>query len=273
MPELAEVETIARQLAQLVGRRVGRVRVVGRSDFVRTPRRLGWLVGRRLAGVERRGKWLLVTAGDGQRQPVQLLLHLGMTGRLLVVPASTPLGPHTHVCIELEGEQELRYADTRRFGALAVQKAGERLAPLARLGPDALQISVEEFCLRLSPRRAAIKALLLDQRVLAGLGNIYADESLWRARLHPACPAARLAPEQLRRLWRAIRGVLAQAIRWRGTSVSDYVDLSGRPGSFQRHLRVYGRAGRPCPRCRAPIERLRIAGRSSYFCPCCQAAE
>ncbi len=269
MPELAEVETVARGLKALRGRRLVGVFVHDGRDCLLTPGRLAWLCGRRLAAVERWGKWLGLRLADGHRRPLWLLLHLGMTGRLLRASAGAPLPPHTHLRFALDTGEELRYSDPRRFGAVQVLAGDELRQWLARLGPDALTISWTAFRARLQ-RRARIKALLLDQRVLAGLGNIYADESLWRAGIHPARPACSLSAAERMRLWRSMRAVLRQAIRYRGTSVADYVDLDGRRGAFQKHLHVYGRAGQPCRRCRTPLVRILLAGRGTVLCPRCQ---
>jgi len=269
MPELAEVETVARELDALRGRRLISVFVHDGRDCLRTPERLPWLCGRRLEAVQRWGKWMGLRLADGGRRPLWLLLHLGMTGRLLRTAAGAPLSLHTHLRLGLEGGEELRYSDPRRFGAVQVLGAAELREWLARLGPDALTVPYAAFRARLQ-RRARIKALLLDQRVLAGLGNIYADETLWRARIHPDRPACSLSPAERLRLWRSMRAVLREAIRYRGTSVSDYVDLDGRRGVFQNRLRVYGRAGEPCRRCRTRLVRIRLAGRGTVLCPRCQ---
>ena len=278
MPELAEVETVARGLRPLEGRRILSVQL-GKTDFIAEPQRLAALLpGTRLVSVNRRGKLLLLelqpepaAAGAGG-EVLWLLIHLGMTGQLVLRDPSQPLVPHTHVRFALDDGRELRYVDIRRFGRMRVVTAEELAAIVAPLGADPLEVSEDEFRRRLSASRARVKSILLDQRVLRGLGNIYADESLWRARIHPLRRGAALSAIELRRLWRSIRNVAREAIRLRGTSVSDYVDANGRPGSYQKRLRVYRRAGRPCRRCGTPVERIVVAGRGSHFCPQCQPA-
>lgn len=272
MPELAEVETVARGLRRLAGCRIAAVRF-GKTDFVHQPERLEALLpGSRIAEIRRHGKLLLI--GCDREAPgaarCWLIVHLGMTGQLLLQDPGDPVARHTHAWFALDDGRELRYVDIRRFGRLRVASPGELAAFLAPLGAEPLELSRAEFRRRLGSRRARLKALLLDQRVLRGLGNIYADESLWRARLHPLRLGSELSVPELDRLWRSIRRVAAEAIRRRGTSIANYVDTRGRPGTFQRFLRVYQRAGRPCPRCHAAIARAIIAGRSSHFCPRCQ---
>lgn len=220
----------------------------------------------------RLGKFLLIEliAANGDSSARALLVHLGMTGQLTVRPAAEPLAPHTHIVCALDDGSELRYADPRRFGRVALATPDELTPILLRLGADPLEISREEFCRRLGARRARIKALLLDQRVLRGVGNIYADESLWRSRIHPARPAARLGQARLARLHSELRRVLLDAIRLGGSSISDYVGANGERGRFQLRHRVYDREGKPCRRCGASIQRTLIAGRSSYYCPRCQ---
>jgi formamidopyrimidine-DNA glycosylase len=272
MPELAEVETVARGLRGLVGRSIVAVRL-GKTDFIDRPERLEALLpGSRLAEVRRHGK-LLVAAFERDRpagEAFWLVVHLGMTGQLVVHQIADAAAPHTHVRLALDDGRELRYIDIRRFGRMEIATAEELAARLGPLGADPLEVDEAEFRERLGSRRARVKALLLDQSVLRGLGNIYADESLWRARLHPTRVGSELSGEELGRLWRAIREVLREAIRRRGTSVANYVDAQGLPGTYQKRLRVYRRGGRGCPRCGEKIERAVVAGRTSHFCPRCQ---
>lgn len=277
MPELAEVETVARGLRPLVGRRVAGVRF-GKTDFIERPKRIATLLsGSQIVEIRRHGKLLLFGCCSSPVEPAGrakpqfwLLVHLGMTGQLVLRNPGDTVAPHTHLRLSLDDGRELRYTDIRRFGSICIASPDELEAVLAPIGADPLELSAAEFRRRLAPRRARVKALLLDQHVLRGLGNIYADESLWRARLHPTRLGCDLTAGELTRLWRSIRLVLNQAIRHGGTSISDYVNANGNPGSHQHHLRVYGRFGRPCPWCRAPIERLIVAGRTSHFCPRCQ---
>jgi formamidopyrimidine-DNA glycosylase len=270
MPELPEVETIVRGLrAVLPGRRILSVRL-NKTDFIDDPAALEReLPGCRIAAVERHGKFIAVRLERDDAQP-SLLIHLGMTGQLAVMRPEQPLPPHTHVVLSLDDGRELRYTDARRFGRmrLAATPAGE--AVLGKLGDDPLEITLASFRARLQGRRAMVKALLLDQHFLRGMGNIYTDEALWRARIHPKRHAARLSRDEARRLHSAMRKVLTDAIRLRGSSISDYVDAAGQPGDYQRRHRVYGRDGKECFRCARKIHRIIVAGRSSYFCPRCQ---
>jgi formamidopyrimidine-DNA glycosylase len=278
MPELPEVETVVRGLqTALPGRSIISVRL-GKTDFIDDPVALGEsLPGRRIAAVERIGKFIHLqlapdaSPGSGHPDPPShLMVHLGMTGRLVVRAANEPAPPHTHVYFQLDDGRELRYTDIRRFGQMLLLRDAKIAELRERLGEDALTISTEEFRRRLAGRRARIKALLLDQSVLRGVGNIYADESLWRARLHPARQAAKLTSEEIDRLRQAVQRVLNEAIRLRGSSISDFVDSDGQPGGYQKWHRVYAREEKPCYRCRAIIRRVIVAGRGSHFCPRCQ---
>jgi formamidopyrimidine-DNA glycosylase len=276
MPELPEVETIVRGLrAELPGRTIAGVRL-GKTDFIDDPVVLAELLpGRRISGVERFGKFINVETESRTDLPkpdarLHLILHLGMSGRVAVQTAGEPAAPHTHAFFELDDGRELRFTDPRRFGRILVLP-DSRIVPFrARLGAEPLQISAAEFRRRLAGRRARIKALLLDQHLLCGVGNIYADESLWLARIHPARQAAGLRASDLDRLRLAIRRVLRDAIRLRGSSISDYLDTEGNPGAYQQRHRVYHRHGQPCFCCGITIRRSIVAGRSSHFCPRCQ---
>lgn len=284
MPELPEVETVVRGLrATLPGRRILSVRL-GKTDFIDDPAALGdHLPGRRVLAVERIGKFICVElAGRGERAPdagpaqksapdLHLLVHLGMTGRLAVRHPSEPVVPHTHGFFELDNGNELRYTDIRRFGRILLVPDAGLPEFQGRLGRDALFVSAREFSRQLTGRRARIKAFLLDQKSLRGMGNIYADESLWRARIHPARPAADLNAQEIARLHQAIRRVLRAAIKLGGSSISDFLDAEGKRGSYQMRHRVYGREGEQCFRCGTVIQRILVAGRSSHFCPRCQS--
>ncbi|MBX5466413.1 MAG: bifunctional DNA-formamidopyrimidine glycosylase/DNA-(apurinic or apyrimidinic site) lyase [Firmicutes bacterium] len=273
MPELPEVETIRRYLDQiLAGRRIDQVvhldpRMVrggaGRAETI--VRRVTGAVVRR---VGRRGKylWMALTRPGGY-----LVIHLGMSGRLTwEADPAEPWRPHTHLVLSVAGGGHLRLADPRRFGR--VDWAPDRTGLEAQLGVEPLgrAFTAAYLAERLAGRRAPIKALLLDQRIVAGLGNIYADEALFLCRVHPATPGGRLVEPELHQLVRAVRTVLRRSLRHRGTSFSDYVDALGHPGEHQHHLAVYGRGGQPCPRCGAPVAVLEVGGRSSHFCPRCQ---
>jgi len=277
MPELPEVETVVRGLrAALPGRTITALRL-GKTDFIEDVERLETtLPGARIEEVRRFGKFIALrlsprAAGNGGRPSEWLLVHLGMTGQFVVCRADSPDRPHTHVWLALDGARELRYTDIRRFGRMRLLGGEELPAFLSRLGTEPLEVPFAAFSAALA-RRARIKALLLDQRIFRGLGNIYTDESLWRARIHPKRLGARLSPAERRALYSAVRRVLADAIRLRGSSISDFVDSAGSPGEYQRRHRAYGREGKPCYRCGATIRRVIVAGRSSYFCPRCQPA-
>jgi len=273
MPELPEVETIARGLhATLPGRRILSVRL-GKMDFIDDPAAIEREIpGTKILAVRRCGKFLLIDleSANGDVRNFSLLVHLGMTGRLVTCEARAPVLPHTHVFFALDDGRELRYTDVRRFGRMRIVTGGVRENTLDALGLDPLEASEGEFVALLKNRRARIKALLLDQSVLRGIGNIYADESLWRARIHPKRLGANLSLKELRRLYQAVRDVLNDAIEKRGSSIADYVDSDGNLGGFQRLHRVYQREGKKCFRCGAVIRRAIFAGRSSHFCPHCQ---
>src|SRR5713101_5351028 len=281
MPELPEVETVARGLRQaILGRRILSV-TLGKTDFIDDPAALEQhLPGRRIEAVERYGKFMLLrlsaaegstrAAPNGDVAPASLLVHLGMTGQIAPSPAAQPLEKHTHVCLLLDDGRELRYVDARRFGRIAYLTEAPLAEELSGFGADPLEVSKEEFANRICGRRARIKALLLDQSVLRGVGNIYADESLWRAKIHPARLGANLSKKQAETLRRVLQDILQKAIVLRGSSISDFLDAEGEPGEYQRHHRAYGREGKNCYRCKTPIRRAIVAGRSSYFCPKCQ---
>jgi formamidopyrimidine-DNA glycosylase len=274
VPELPEVETVVRDLRPLLaGARLTAVTRAGRKAL-RRPWSAGWsarLLGRRIEGVGRRGKWIILDVeGAGH-----LVVHLGMTGQLTVVGAAEPRVAHTHLVFGLEGGRELRFRDIRRFGSatlLAGREALEAFFAARGLGPEPFDLPAAYWRQRLAATRRCLKAVLLDQGVVAGVGNIYADESLFRARLHPARPACDLDAAAADRLRRAVAAVLCRAIDRRGSSIRDYVGGSGLRGGFQEEFQVYGRTGEPCPRCGTPIACTRLAGRSSHFCPRCQKA-
>jgi formamidopyrimidine-DNA glycosylase len=282
LPELPEVETVVRGLQSLLpGRGILSVRL-GKTDFIDDPAAIEQHVpGCRIVEVQRRGKFLVLfleknrapqtTTGPAPER-FHLIIHLGMTGQLTVRPNAMPSALHTHVWFALDNDRELRYTDPRRFGRMALVSESSSHNILGQLGIDALEASEQEFRSRLAGRRARIKALLLDQGVFRGMGNIYTDESLWRARIHPARLGATLKRDEVARLYRAVQKVLREAIRLGGSSISDYVNAEGEPGEFQLHHRVYQREGKKCSRCATQIRRMIVAGRSSYFCPSCQRA-
>jgi formamidopyrimidine-DNA glycosylase len=263
VPELPEVETIARTLApRVTGQRIVNAHFYSRLVMPADPKKtVAALKGRTIQGLQRRAKFLIFDLGGPT-----LVIHLGMTGRLLW--DGTP-GPHTRAIFELDGGR-LLYDDIRQFGRIEVANALP--ARVARLGPEPLLISEEDFLALVRTRRGRIKPLLLNQAFLGGVGNIYADEALHRAGIHPRAVVERLGRRRVLRLYAAIREVLGEAITSGGSSVSDYVDGDGRAGAFQFQHRVYGRAGKPCPACGTPIRRIVIAQRGTHYCPKCQRA-
>jgi len=271
VPELPEVETVRRGLLRhLLGRRLVRVEV--REPRLRRPvpaELAPALAGRRLERVERRGKYLLLTFA-GKRV---LLLHLGMSGRLLL-DRPEPFSRHEHLRFGFEGGRRLSFIDPRRFGIvdLLAEAELERDPRLRALGPEPLAEGFDGTLLwcRLQGRRLGLKAALLDQTILAGLGNIYACEALYHARLHPLRPAGSLSRQGCRRLAAAIRHTLEAALAAGGSSLRDFVAADGMLGLFQHRFAVYGREGEPCGRCGRAIQRLREGGRSTFYCPKCQ---
>ena len=275
MPELPEAQTIAAQLDRcLRGVRLGRVvlrlRKIARCDGA-TLR--DTLPGRVVTQVTRRGKRVVVRLDP----EATLVIGLGMTGQILVTDVDSPRDRHVHLRIALDGPgepgRELRFRDVRRFGRVWLTEGGTDSPPagLDDLGPEPLEITARQFD-RLLSRPRQIKALLLDQRAIAGLGNIYCDEGLFAARIHPLARAADLDQPQRRALLRAVRRILRQAIRHGGSTLRDYRAADGSEGRFQTRHRVYGRQGRPCQRCGTLIERIIAAGRSTHLCPTCQPA-
>lgn len=254
---------------------------LGKTDFIDDPAAVEQhLPGRRIEAVERYGKFMLLrlspaqasmsASENGDAAFASLLVHLGMTGQLAPSPAAQPHEKHTHVCMLLDDGRELRYVDPRRFGRMAYLTKASLAEELTAFGADPLEVSAEEFAARIGSRNARIKALLLDQSVLRGVGNIYADESLWRAKIHPARVGARLTKKETALLRKVLQDILQKAIVLRGSSISDFLDATGEPGEYQQHHRAYGREGKRCYRCRATIRRVIVAGRSSHFCPKCQ---
>lgn len=273
MPELPEVETLVRGLRkQVMGRTILSVHL-RKTDFMDNPVEIQRdLPGLTIQSIARRGKFFYLTLANSHGAARNLFVHLGMTGHLATYVPAEPEKKHTHLVAGLDDGRELRYTDPRRFGRIALFTMEQFQGVLSEAGAEPLNISAKEFQRRLRGRAARIKALLLDQRTLGGIGNIYADESLWHARIHPAQRASRLAPARLEALRRAIQKVLRAAIAHKGSSISDYRDASGQPGWFQLRHRVYDREGEPCFRCRAKIRRTIVAGRGTSFCPRCQRA-
>jgi formamidopyrimidine-DNA glycosylase len=260
MPELPEVETVVRTVAPfLIGRRILDARFDSRFVTPGNRARLAEkLVGRRMESVRRRGKFIVVALDQGT-----LTIHLGMTGSVRTNGAP---GAHTHGIFTLD-DGVLLYNDSRQFGRIEWSPGPS--PRVAALGPEPLEIGFEEFRQHLK-RRTRMKALLLNQAFLAGIGNIYADESLFAAGIHPLAIAARLSTERAARLHRAIQEILQSAIQAGGSSISDYVDALGEKGWFQVQHRAYGREGEPCSRCGAPIKKILVSQRGTHFCPRCQ---
>jgi formamidopyrimidine-DNA glycosylase len=223
------------------------------------------LQGRRVESVTRRGKRIVFTLDDGNR----FYVHLGMTGQLTVTQRDAAVLPHTHVELELDNGERLRFRDPRRFGGVW-WLGRDAIAADDGMGPEPLNLRPAQLFRRMHKTTRAVKNALMDQTVVAGLGNIYVDESLFAAGIHPLTPANELSVEQVGRLNRAIKTTLRRAIRHRGSTLRDYMDAEGGSGAFQKLHRVYDRAGEPCRKCRRPIERIVLGGRSTHFCPKCQ---
>jgi formamidopyrimidine-DNA glycosylase len=273
MPELPEVETVARGLRQrTLGRRISEVEVRHPGVIKGSPQEfVRRTSGRTIGAVRRKGKVLVLELDGGAGEPKFLMVRLCMTGQVTLEPQEAPMQPHTHVRMPLDdGREELRFRDPRRFGNLRVLERGAIEEILGTLGPDAQEISEVEFFDAMQGRRGALKSWLMNQQMLAGLGNIYADEALFQARIHPLAQPGRVGADGAQRLYRAVRRVLGRAVNLQGTSFRDYIDLEGRPGNFAMRLKVYQRDGKPCQRCRTPIRRIIVGGRSSHFCPRCQ---
>jgi len=261
MPELPEVETVVRTLRPaLIGRRILNAEFRQLRVLIGSPHKtIEALSGRRIKSIERHGKFIAIRLDRGY-----LVVHLGMTGKLLVNADPTKF---THAVFTLD-RGVLHYDDQRQFGRI---EFGDKLPErVAALGPEPLEVSLADFTSRVKARRAPIKAVLLNQGVVRGVGNIYADEALFRAGVHPKRIAASLNKDRIGRIYHAMREVLAEAIESRGSSVSNYVDAEGRKGSFQHAHRVYRRTGQPCPKCGTNIRRIVLTQRGTHFCPKCQ---
>jgi formamidopyrimidine-DNA glycosylase len=281
MPELPEVETIARGVHERMrGDRIVEVWFGGHREPFKTPpaRQAKGLEGRAILGVHRTGKHIVCELGpsdgsllvEGFGNPsAQWIVHLGMTGRLLVTTPDGPVAPHTHARLGLASGRELRFVDPRRFGRLEFRELSRGVG-FSAAGADPLAIDSEAFAGLFRGRKLAIKTALLNQKLLSGVGNIYADESLFRAGIRPKKRAGRLTRKELEGLRLALREVLQHAIRLGGSSVSDYVDADGVRGFFQLEHCVYLRTGLACRRCQTPIRRLVLGGRGTHYCPECQ---
>jgi len=278
MPELPEVETVARDLRPRI---VGATIVGARCSWARTLRTHSpeafavAVAGRRVEAVGRRAKQIVVDLSGR----AALTVHLKMTGQLFVVPADAPEDPYVRLVLELGDGREVRFRDIRKFGKIGLygrdpvsgELTVEGAAVFAAIGPEPLdpEFTLRDFRWRLRRRKGRLKPLLLDQSFLAGVGNIYADEALWTARLHPLRTVRTLRPPDERRLFEAVRSILAEAIERRGSSIDDYTAPDG-DGSMQERLQVYQRTGEPCPRCGRPVKRMVIGARSTHLCSWCQ---
>jgi formamidopyrimidine-DNA glycosylase len=280
MPELPEVETVANGVHQrIAGDRIEEAWFSSKPEPMKTPpaAMAKALTGRTVERVHRVGKHIVFDfASDSARDPVQWIVHLGMTGRLVVADPDVPRPPHTHGVLLLRSGRELRFVDARRFGRMGLHISEKATGDAADVvgfrgpGTEPLRISKADFRELFHNRRTSIKAALLNQTLLHGVGNIYADESLFRAKIRPRRMAARLTAQELDHLHSAVQKVLREAIRAGGSSVSDYVDAAGERGFFQLRHYVYMRTGQPCLVCRTPIRRIVIAGRGTHYCPVCQ---
>ena len=281
MPELPEVETVANGVNERVrGQRIVRVWTSGKPQTFKSPESeiAEVLTGATIEGVRRVGKSIVMDLGRGKKKQDlrsaqddnfhgQFLVHLGMTGRLLVTPTEVPMAAHTHAVLSLADGREVRFVDPRRFGRLSVvTDEGGYAGP----GVEPTTVGVEEFSGLFKGRKIAIKAALLNQSILHGVGNIYADESLFRAGIRPTKPAGKLTKAELGKLHKALQQVLAKAIKLGGSSVSDYVDAAGVKGFFQLEHKVYGRAGEVCKDCATALKKIVVGGRTTVYCPRCQ---
>jgi formamidopyrimidine-DNA glycosylase len=273
VPELPEVETVRRRLAPVLeGRRLARVeiadpRLTRPLDPVEVAAELQ---GERVSLVDRRGKYLIVRFESGRA----LLVHLRMTGSFLHSPAGAlPEDPHRRAVARLDDGSDVAYRDVRRFGTWLLLEPDEVDAYVdARVGREPLERAyrAKHLAERLAGRRAPVKAAILDQRTVAGVGNIYADEALWRARIHPLTPAEALGPDEVQALYTGVRQALQAGLRRQGSTLRDYRLPDGASGGAQHEFKVYGRGGEPCERCGTPIDKIRVAGRGTWYCPTCQ---
>ncbi len=268
MPELPEVETIVRGLDQRVaGDTVESVWIGAKRQPLKSPARViaRTLEGKRIARVRRAGKHIVFELQGKAHAAAQWIVHLGMTGRIVVCESAAEVVKHTHLIARLASGRELRFIDPRMFGKLSVVTGGFDPG-----GVEPLEVSAERFIALFRRRKTPIKSALLNQKLLRGVGNIYADESLFRAGIRPRRRASAITRAQFSKLHRALREVLREAIALGGSSISDYVDADGGEGFFQFQHRVYGCEGEPCLVCQSPIRRIVLAGRSSHYCPKCQ---
>lgn len=274
MPELPEVENVGLALREhLLGRRLSGLTVGFVGILSQTvPQTRQALLGKTLTEVHRHGKYLILTFSPSVpnlEKPAYLMVHLRMTGQIFVMADYVP-DRHVHLTFDFEG-QPVHYRDIRKFGRLELVDHPHTPRAIAHVGPDMLQVRFKTWYAALARRKAPLKALLLDQGIAAGLGNIYVDEALFLAGLHPLARPVDLTEAQLQDLLRRAKQVLRLAIKHGGTTFLNFTNFHGKPGNFRRKLRMYGRAGKPCRKCQTSIEKIRIAGRSTCFCPKCQS--
>ncbi len=270
MPELPEVENVGRALLEsLQGRRLTGLEVMFPGVLGQSPRvTRRALLGARLTDLHRRGKYLILHFRRPDGTPAYLMVHLRMTGQIFILDGYIP-DKHVHVVLDFEGVP-VHYRDIRKFGRLTLVEDGREPAAMAHVGPDMLTVKPREWLERMARRRAPIKGCLLDQGIASGLGNIYADESLFLAGVHPLTRPCDLDETTLRLVLRRAKQVLRLAIRHGGTTFMNFTNFRGKPGNFRRKLRVYGRAGQPCRDCDTTLKKITVAGRGTVFCPECQ---
>jgi formamidopyrimidine-DNA glycosylase len=273
MPELPEVETVRRTLEEMAAGRIIIGTKLNMEKIVKMPEIKEFcrhIIGKTIVKVDRKGKYLLVRMSEAYT----MVVHLRMTGQLIYCSKERDLEKHTHVILDLDNGDQLRYIDPRQFGTIHLLPNDEldKISGLRTLGPEPIkeEFTLEGFTKALANKKTKIKGLLLDQTFIAGLGNIYCDEALFRAGIHPERIAGSLTPEEIGLLFTAVREVLLDGIKHRGTSLKDYVDAYGNKGGFQHHLKAYGRVSQPCLNCGSEILRKKVAGRSSFYCPNCQ---
>jgi formamidopyrimidine-DNA glycosylase len=270
MPELPEVETIVRGLKRTVsGKKIKAITIVLSRVLQNNPGYLKRnLTGLKIMSVKRRGKNIILQLSGGNL----ILIHLGMTGNLIYLKRPAPLKKHDHLNMEFSDKSQLRYNDPRKFGKFKLVKSSrkENIGDLKNLGPEPLEIGKDDFVRLFQRRKGRIKSILLNQRIIAGIGNIYADEALFESKIHPEEKPFNISSNRLKKLHQAIQKTLKKAIKAGGSSIDNYLDVEGKQGFFQFYHKAYGREGKPCLRCGTKIKRIVVNQRSSYFCPECQ---
>ncbi|HOJ76507.1 MAG TPA: DNA-formamidopyrimidine glycosylase [Bacillota bacterium] len=271
MPELPEVETIRLSLAPKLENRVITGAEVLLPKLIQeiTPKQfVKQITGKTIKGLKRRGKYLLIELTDEST----ITIHLRMTGQLTITPSIEEIAKATYLIIKLDNGSDLRFKDYRKFGKVFLFSNAQLPASLTKLGPEPLsdEFTIDTLKQNFKRRNIAIKKALLNQEIIAGIGNIYADEALFVAGIHPVRPVNSLTEDELNKLYHAIKLVLTEGIAYRGTTKKDYIDGEGNPGSYQDKLRVYGRKGLPCVKCNGPVLKMNFGGRGTHFCPVCQ---